>query len=449
MSDAETKTDDQVKEGVTLKEVAPAVHLTLPSKRSWRSVMLPLDPEQSAEAVEDRHVAMSVFRFYWLRLNDFVIDIVVACMLGGITAWIIGWLRVFQLLHTIDSVESFFYSNSFRLAVISIFLIWIKYVRGLHDYANVGLRVVDRDGRRLTKTRSILRSIAFCLTWFLFPMHLVFMAVGSRRLLHDFATGTYVIGAKENLKTTIYPPASRWLAPLLVMSCVGAVFSSANFVDHLLRWEHEIVSSALSRSDPGYLAYLKIRLCPSVDKVEKLAPDEAKRLLPFYLDLAQGQKNQYAEHLSRGGDISNSLRDAALCAEYFYDVATLYAKCGMPRRAHGSIYEMACYPKSAIDLALGSRVADMQTFYDSPAAVGSIYIMRFGYFREALAEARLGQHNCLVSYDKKGYLASSQVVVLCLKLMRDRADSCAEPAFDAEIELEEAKMAKLLAQTGI
>lgn len=413
----------------------------------WRSVMLPSDPEKMIEVSGENHVAMPIVKFYCIRLCDFVFDMVVTCMLSGMTFWGLGFLRVFSFSHMLDSIESYFASFWFWFAISSIFLLWVKYLRSLKDYADLGLRVVDRDGHSLTKKRAFMRSIAFCLTWFLFPLHLVAIAVGSRRLLHDVVTGTYMIGANENLKTTIYPPAPRWLAPMLVLACVIAVFGRQDFIDQMCQLEYQIVPSIFGRSSPAYLTYLKIRLSPSIYNIDKVSFYEARRTLSLFEDLVAEQAYLYDTQLKNGAGRLDVVPEAAHSVEYLYDVASVYAKVAQPGLAHEAICKMLKHPPAAIEIALGARFNDMRAFSASPSAAASIFLLRYGYTKMALAKAEIAQSDHQLEKNNKAFCADTQVIIVCLKLLRFEAHD--RDAVDAAIESEQAEWKKRVGQSEL
>lgn len=125
------------------------------------------------------------------------------------------------------------------------------------------LKIVDKNGEALSRNQAILRSLVFLLTWFILPMQLIFVAAGSRRLLHDIVSGAYVVAPGEDLKTTFYPAAPRWMAPLLIASVVVVLCMQSNFTSYIQRLESLIVPIVLGPDSKLYLDYLKSKFDPN------------------------------------------------------------------------------------------------------------------------------------------------------------------------------------------
>lgn len=126
------------------------------------------------------------------------------------------------------------------------------------------LKVVNKNGEALSRNQAILRSLVFLLTWFILPMQLIFVAAGSRRLLHDIVSGAYVVTPGEDLKTTFYPAAPRWMAPLLIASVVVVLCMQSNFTSYIQRLESLIVPIVLGLDSKFYLDYLKTKFDPNI-----------------------------------------------------------------------------------------------------------------------------------------------------------------------------------------
>lgn len=129
------------------------------------------------------------------------------------------------------------------------------------------LNVVDKNGQALTPYKALMRAVVFMFTWFIFPLHLIFIAAGSRRLLHDIVSGAYVITPGEDLKTTFYPSAPRWMAPLLVVAVVAMLCMQSNFTSYVQRLESLIVPIVLGLDSKLYLDYLKTKFDPAASSL--------------------------------------------------------------------------------------------------------------------------------------------------------------------------------------
>lgn len=110
-------------------------------------------------------------------------------------------------------------------AVYLIVSIGIKYFSSTVGWFSrrFGLRVVGSNGEKLNRSAGVIRSVVFSLTWFLLPVQLLFIATGSRRFLHDYVSGSYVLFGKEDLNTTFYPPTKHWVAGLFIMASIYVI----------------------------------------------------------------------------------------------------------------------------------------------------------------------------------------------------------------------------------
>lgn len=138
------------------------------------------------------------------------------------------------------------------------------------------LKVVDKNGRALTPYKAFMRALVLAFTWFVFPLHLIFVAAGSRRLLHDIVSGAYVITPSEDLKTTFYPSAPRWMAPLLVVAVVAMLCMQSNFTSYVQRLESLIVPIVLGQDSRLYLDYLKSKFDPEISSPGYFAQQDAE-----------------------------------------------------------------------------------------------------------------------------------------------------------------------------
>lgn len=243
-----------------------------------------------AEAKQKPTVAPSVFNHYWQRFTWFALD---ALILG------VFWMILIAFVGFIHCVSGYFNQWQYFHFEISIPVVLaafvLKFVRTRLDFARTGMFVVDNCGVRVSWTRSAVRTLAYFFTWFLLPLHLVFIAVGSRRLLHDYIAGTFVINEGEDLKTSFYPPARSWLAPLLVVGCVALVCMSGQVSQMLLRTELELVPIVLGSDSKNYLTYLKMRFHQKPQHLEYLTEEEAKPFKIQYYCMHALQHQYYGD----------------------------------------------------------------------------------------------------------------------------------------------------------
>lgn len=81
--------------------------------------------------------------------------------------------------------------------------------------------VTDAQGRKISPWRAFWRSLVWLATVLIFPLHILLIATGNRRFMHDILSGTYVREPGEDPAKTFYPPIPRYWSVLLVVVCVG------------------------------------------------------------------------------------------------------------------------------------------------------------------------------------------------------------------------------------
>lgn len=171
----------------------------------------------AADEQAERKAAPYLF-YIFVRYIRFLIEIALICVLYFFASMVLSQ-SVIPILHAhfYDEVS---YDNALNCAwevlLLSIpFCIKIFSSRNSAYSKLLSLRIVDKNGERLNWTGSAIRAVVFSLTWALFPIHLLFIVTGSRRFVHDYAAGSYVLFGEEDLKSTFYPPMKPWLAGAL------------------------------------------------------------------------------------------------------------------------------------------------------------------------------------------------------------------------------------------
>lgn len=264
--------------GYTLKECVDAydaANLSYTSSNSY--------------ARADGLIVISAGEYYCHRFMHCAVDafvIVMAIATFGLLMFAIG-----SILAAALSIFSARLAGFLCVSVLPIGLFvctfCIKWLSSVKDYAGLGLRVVTKDGQPISIACGAIRSLAFCFTWFLLPVHLVLVAVGSRRFLHDLMTDTYVLIQGEEPDKTIYPPPPRWIAPVLVVACVAGVLFFADAQGWIRNVETSVVGTMLGVDSEFYMRYLHWRYDRLPVHFTYLAKEDAEKLLPHFVRLVE------------------------------------------------------------------------------------------------------------------------------------------------------------------
>lgn len=253
------------------------------------------DPEnltKSKAESKEREDGLNVItpgEYYGHRFMRCAVDTfaIIACaMIFGCLIFAAGFALIAAFSAVSQSTVGFL--TIFTLPV-TLFMVTfcVKWLSSVKDYAGMGLRVVTRDGRPIGVARAAIRSLVFCYTWFLFPVHLVLVAVGSRRFLHDLMTDTYVLLQGEVPEQTIYPPAPRWIAPTLVVICVSGVLLFAEAKGWICSMETSVVGTVLGVDSRFYLHYLHWRYDRSPVRLTYMVKTDAEKLLPYFVKMTE------------------------------------------------------------------------------------------------------------------------------------------------------------------
>lgn len=387
--------------------------------------------ESSSQETLSQHIAMPINDFYWARMTSSLVDVLFALTIGYLVSSFCVAIIILTLPQLFAPIGNI--STAIGLIQLTIWIgafVGIKTFRGLRDYARTGLRVTDKYGRQITRKRAFARAFTFCLTWWLCPLYLIYMAVGGRRFIHDQLTGTYVLETNENLNTTFYPPVPRWMTLFPIVFAVCIVCGSKDVKEQYERLETSMVPIILGVDSPVYAAYLKSKLGASIGDLENLDRQESVRLLPLYEQLS---------HFQRVGS-TLSAQDSAL---YQYETAMVAIKSGNDGSAMEHAVSLSALPVSVCQNVLGTRFEAFEKYHQYPILLGASFLMRHGYASRALIIARSERERALKLSDRELYCISSDLVIECLKAEAKSA----EANFRSNTEQERAYGLKKLKET--
>lgn len=270
--------------------------------------------------------AMSVFEHYTWRLGYFMLDV----LMLSIFAFLLLLLTLALHCFVFHSSDLSFLSLEIGVPVV-LAAFCLHYLRARQMFINIDLSVVDGDGRSVSGVRAAVRSLAYLSTWFLLPVHLILIASGSRRLLHDRIAGTYVIGAGEDLRTSFYPPAKPWLAIGLVVGSVVIACSFGQLAQQFDKIDSFVTPLLLGSESRSYLNYLKMRCLRPLDELDVIDRKSARLLAPHYLVMRQLQHKYY------GYDSNYSVR-------ILYSAAMVAARAQRREDSDALVKEMSAVP---------------------------------------------------------------------------------------------------------
>lgn len=206
-------TDEAGKSTVSLKECVDAYDgFELNGRRN----------ADNAAEEQDEHIAAPYSFYIFVRTFRFLIETALVCVLYVFASMALSKFVIpFLHAHFYDEVS---YDNALNCAWV-VLLLSVPFGIKLFSSRNsaysklLSLRIVDKNGERLNWTKSVIRTVVYLITWFLFPIHFLFIVTGSRRFIHDYAAGSYVLYSEEDLKSTFYPPMKPWLAGAFLAGC--------------------------------------------------------------------------------------------------------------------------------------------------------------------------------------------------------------------------------------
>lgn len=313
----------------------------------------------------------------------------------------------------VAGIEHLIFHPSGRLALylsltiapvcLSVCVFWVKWWSSYDDWSHNDLTVVTKDGRRLSLGHAALRALACSLTWYLIPVHLACMAVGSRRLIHDVMSRTYVIIDGELTGKVFYPPMPRWIGVAYGVVCVLSAIYIADAGPAIKDLEREAVAVLLGPESRQYLDYLQWRyegqlpkvvfgitrreerFWPSFQKfagVEQYAGgdahtfygqmDDARRLLPVYQKMVQLEK-KYS-----GADSVKSL-------QIIYETAYLASIAQKRDSVDKYLSEFLNHCDSVCRSALGPSVSAGSENCDSPKLMAAPIYYRVSLYDKAIS----------------------------------------------------------------
>jgi uncharacterized RDD family membrane protein YckC len=148
---------------------------------------------------------------FFSRLEAFVIDLVFLSIIEmGISAFIQAFLRFFQLSTIAANLQAIWANSAINMAVgvtfsilfvIGYFTFFWSLVGFTPGKAVLGLKVVRKDGQKMSFGRSVLRFFSYWIS--ALPLFLGFFWVlwdPNRRGWHDKIAGTQVLFTPKNLR---------------------------------------------------------------------------------------------------------------------------------------------------------------------------------------------------------------------------------------------------------
>lgn len=235
--------------------------------------------EKIAEtAMVEDSVAMPIWEFALLRLARFFFD------------WFTGLWGFYLVAFTFPRLQPYL----LWLLIATLFL--TKFVSSRQGWISnaLDLRVVDKTGAAIGPFRAVVRSLAFVFTFVLLPVHLLFFASGSRRLLHDYISGTYVLHGEEDLQRTFYPPNSKIPGLLLIALSVYAMSFRWADIDPRLQYSMvQLVSRATGERSELTLKLMEKCYADTWLDVKDLSPEMAADLAAIYSKLEMLQAKYY------------------------------------------------------------------------------------------------------------------------------------------------------------
>lgn len=279
-------------------------------------------------------VATPFLLFYLLRGLRFFLA------MAAVAGAIVGSCGLLALIHW-PIADSIIHSGFWPIFIAGLIVPFVSsYNIGKGTPLGV-LKVLDKNGEVLDANKALLRSLVFMVTWFVFPLHLIFIAAGSRRLLHDIVSGAFVVAPGENLKTSFYPAAPRWMAPLLVVAVVAMLCMQSNFTSYVQRLESLIVPIVLGQDSKLYLDYLKSKFDPEISSPGYFAQQDAETAKASLSKIEVLTNLHIKYHLRYNDDTARYLmhtaRVAATAGEYataeqyldtFVSLPTIYQERG-------------------------------------------------------------------------------------------------------------------------
>lgn len=390
------KKTEAIENAPTIKIVETEAESTsVPSNSLVKQSEVAHNKDNSSQSAPSMHVAMPVLKYYWLRFTNFAVDFALTAF-----SYILVLLCIALILCNGIAISA---PIHWSVCFIWPFIVFValKFHRGLGGYSESRLHVVDASGVPITPKRSLARALAFALTWFLFPVHLVLMATGSRQLLHDSLTGCYVVSRGEHPAKSIYPPAPKWIAILLVVGSVWCVFSLEQVRMQWDRLELGALQVLLGAKNPLYASYLGAKCDLSPAEITEFSQDKAEKLLPRFESLADLR----SEFTSLSGNDGNSILQV-------YKAALVAARANKPALTAHFLEMLREVPGIDIERALGARWIDVMEFETSSSIRAANLMRKVGHRDVAIALAKAEKESAEKAGDRDRLQESVKLIDL-------------------------------------
>lgn len=214
----------------------------------------------------DLHVALPLFKFYFARLWFLLVELILVTsisIVGFYTFFSLLCQFVFSFLHLLN-IDYSAYATELEISLMifisfaSFFVVrlWLSDKR---DFGWLRIRLVDKSGDPTKFKHKLVRSLASIVSLFCFPINIVLMAAGSRRLLHDYLSWTYVLVDDEDMTTTFYPPVSTLWKVLVVVASILTVAYYGNMVGYADSISTRVIGALIGNSGTVHQTYRGIR----------------------------------------------------------------------------------------------------------------------------------------------------------------------------------------------
>lgn len=348
------------------------------------------------EKASEKLAVITPGMYYRRRVLHGAVDVIVAFTIllfggSGLSRIFIGLEELFYL------PPSFF---AFVALPMSLFLVifLVKWLSSAHNWLNLGMKVVTRDGCRLSTARAAVRSLAFCFTWFLIPVHLAFIAVGSRRFLHDLMSDTYVLMDGEVPERTVYPPPPRWIAPTLVVLSICVAMYVCNAGAALMQAERAMVGALVGDNTPAYLRYLKVRYGKKTSEIATISKLDAETFLPLYQQIADLE-------VKHGPQSVESVK-------YLYQAAMLASTLERADVSDRYLVQFLRCPVSVTKEAFAERLPDSFIDGRSPKLMAANLYRWNGQMEKALSLALSEKATGVINHDSDKFVYATKQIIL-------------------------------------
>ncbi|MBI5176279.1 MAG: RDD family protein [Candidatus Melainabacteria bacterium] len=279
------------------------------------------------------HIAMPLWRYYWLRSFDFSLGLLTQYVAGA--AFVFVQFLVLGLICLIvpglsAGLQAKYGFPQMLLTACQAGVLWSACSIGIVIFCTqylcarkgetliTALRIVDKSGKPLGRWRAALRAALYLGSVFCFPLCLITVAAGSRRFFHDFCSGSYVLTEGEDPARTFYPPRPAWLLPLFAWLVIVLLCNSGRFSTVRETVENIAAGTMLGVQSRNYMDYLAHRFvydlnAPMTQEQAKVRVTQAEALLSLqvrYLGLRDYETARTmlntAVLASRAGDVQKT-----------------------------------------------------------------------------------------------------------------------------------------------